>query len=105
MYGPLFSTALLWQKWAFGAAQMMMASSSVIQIRVLQMSLGTMRPEEATRMVFEKSSALAKATEMAGRALAANKGPAEASLAGLAPYTRATRANAKRLSRRSSRPK
>jgi hypothetical protein len=67
---------------------------------MMQMSLGTMQPEEATRMVFEKCSALAKGTEMTNRALAANKGPAAAALAGLAPYSHATRANAQRLSRR-----
>ncbi|WP_196941945.1 hypothetical protein [Pseudooceanicola algae] len=94
-----------WQQLALSSAKVMMASSTVIQIRVMQMSLGIMRPEEATRMAFEKVSALAKATEMSGRALAANKGPAEAALAGLEPYARATRANAKRLSRTAARAK
>ncbi|MBU2961597.1 hypothetical protein KO516_12355 [Citreicella sp. C3M06] len=96
-----FSTAQQWQRWAFGATQIMLSSATVIQIRMMQMSLGTMHPEEATRMVFEKCSALAKATELTNRALAANKGPAAAALAGLAPYSQATRANAQRLSRRS----
>lgn len=97
------STALQWQRWTLDATQIMLSSATVIQIRVMQMALGTMHPEEATRMVFEKCSALARATELTSRALAANKGPAAAALAGLAPYSQATRANARRLSRRSRR--
>ena len=97
MYGSIFTAAQQWQKAMFSSAQMMFSASTVIQLRMMQMALGVMRPEEATRMVLEKPSAFMKATEMSARALAGNRGFEAATAAGIAPYKRATGANAKRL--------
>ncbi|WP_375691523.1 hypothetical protein [Pseudooceanicola sp. LIPI14-2-Ac024] len=106
MYGEMFRAMAQWQSAAMSAAQIGVSAAMVIQMRMMQMALGTMSPAEATRMVFEKQTALARSTERSARALAANKGPAAVTAAALAPYRTATRANAKRLARQDpTRPK
>lgn len=100
MYGHFFRNALQWQEAAMSAAQMSVAAGSVIQVRMVQLALGTMKPVEATRMMMEKPTAFMKAAEGSARALAANQGLAAATLAGLSPIRIAAEANAKRLSRR-----
>lgn len=74
MYSPFFEAAATWQRVAMAQMQMMYTASTVIQIRVMQMGLGIMRPDEAARMVLEKPTAFAKSTEMSMRALARNPG-------------------------------
>ncbi|TQS71762.1 hypothetical protein ERN12_12245 [Rhodobacteraceae bacterium] len=99
MYSYLFNSTAQWQRAAFSTMQMSMAAATVIQIRMMQMSLGVMKPEEATRMLLEKPQTFMRATELSARALAANKGLASAVIAGLNPIARATRTNAARLSK------
>lgn len=80
--------------------KMLLTAGQVIQARTAQMALGTMKPDEAARMVLEKPAAFAKAAEMAARAQAASKGSAAVALAALRPIGAKTGANARRLSRR-----
>jgi hypothetical protein len=91
--------AMTWQRAWIAQTQMLTTAAMVIQQRVLQMSLGTMRPEEAARMILEKPAAFAKAHEMAMRAAAANKGNAAVALAAIGPIGKTTQANAKRLTK------
>ncbi len=97
MYREMFEAASAWQRNAMAMTQMMVTASTVIQIRMMQMSLGLMRPEEAARMVMEKPSAFAKSAEMSVRAMAANRGFATVALAAMKPVGAKTRANARRL--------
>jgi hypothetical protein len=97
MYGNFFHVAMQWQAASVSAAQIGIAAASVMQARMMQMALGTMKPEEATRMMLEKPSTFMRSTEGAARAAAANRGPAAVAEAALAPYRTATRANARRL--------
>jgi len=99
MYGHFFRSALQWQAAAVSATQLGVAAGSVIQLRMMQIALGTMKPAEATRMMMEKPAAFLKASEDSARALAANQGLAAATVAGLSPLRIAAEANAKRLSR------
>jgi hypothetical protein len=94
-------TATTWQRAWMAQMQMLTTAAMVIQSRVLQMSLGTMRPEEATRMFLEKPAAFAKSHEMAMRAAASNKGHAAVALAAIGPIGKTTQANARRLSKAS----
>ena len=96
-FTPLLDAAMTWQKTSFAYGQMMWTANLVIQKRVMQMALGTMKPEEAMRMVFEKPAAFAKSFEMAARTSAAGKGTAAAALAAIKPVGARTRANAQRL--------
>ncbi|WP_417718995.1 hypothetical protein [Salipiger sp.] len=98
MYGTMFQAASEWQRAMFSGFRMMMSASTVIQVRMMQMSLGIMKPEETARMFLEKPATFAKSTEMSMRALAGNKGLAAAALAGIAPIGQKTAANARRLS-------
>ncbi|MBT9385239.1 hypothetical protein KM176_15310 [Pseudooceanicola sp. CBS1P-1] len=104
MYGSFYKTLAQWQAATLSTYQMTISAASVIQMRVMQMSTGTMKPEEAARMVLEKPPVFLHATEMSARALFSNKGLAAAALAGIAPIRKATRANARRLSARPPRP-
>ena len=81
MYGTMFQAASEWQRAMFSGFRMMMSASTVIQVRMMQMSLGIMKPEETARMFLEKPATFAKSTEMSMRALAGNKGLAAAALA------------------------
>jgi hypothetical protein len=99
----VMKAATTWQRAWWAQTQMMATAAMVIQARVLQMSLGTMRPEEATRMVLEKPAAFAKSFEMASRAVAGNRGHAAVALAAIGPIGKATGANARRLGKRPSR--
>lgn len=97
MYGHFFQSTLQWQAAAVSATQLSVAAGAVIQVRMMQLALGTMKPVEATRMVMEKPSAFIRAAEGSARALAANQGLAAATVAGLSPLRIAAEANAKRL--------
>jgi hypothetical protein len=94
---PLFAASRTWQRASMVYGQMLFSATMVIQHRMTQMALGTMKPQEAARMVFEKPAAFAKAFEMAARTQAANKGAAAVSLAAIKPIGARTRANAARL--------
>lgn len=98
-FTPYFDAARMWQQTSMAYGQMLWTANLVIQQRVMQMALGTMRPEEAARMVFEKPSAFAKSMEMAMRSSAAGKGNAAAALAAIRPIGAKTKANARRLSK------
>ena len=100
MLPDVMKAAAAWQRAHLAQMQMMAAAGVVIQQRMLQMALGTMRPDEAARMVMEKPAAFAKSAEMAARAAAGGKGHAAVAMAALGPYGRAAGANARRLSRR-----
>ncbi|MCR9085896.1 MAG: hypothetical protein NXH97_04030 [Rhodobacteraceae bacterium] len=102
MYDPtaLLRAAATWQKANLAYTQMLMSANQVIVARMMQMMLGTMKPEEATRMVLEKPAAFAKSFEMAARSAAASRGTAAATLAGIKPIGAKTKSNAKRLSRK-----
>lgn len=99
MYTNFFQSAMQWQAAAASTMKMSMSAATVIQARLMQMSLGTMKPAEAMRMVLEKQSVLMRAVELSTRALGENKGLAAATIAGIAPIQKATQANANRLSR------
>ncbi len=103
MFRHFFQASQLWQNAMLSGFEVMVSSATVIQHRTLQMSLGTMRPEEAMRMLLEKPSTFAKSAEMTMRALAAQKGAADVALAAIGPIGTATKANARRLSRRRTR--
>jgi hypothetical protein len=98
MFGPILHTALQWQSAAMAFYEVSVSAASVMQMRVLQMSLGTMTPGEATRMVMEKPSAFMRGAEKSAWALAENKGWAAATTEGLSPIKKAVESNAKRLS-------
>lgn len=102
MYDPMamMRAAMTWQKAGLAYTQMLVTANQVIAVRTMQMALGTMKPEEAARMVLEKPSALAKSMEMASRSAAASRGFAAATLAGIKPIGAKTASNMKRLSRR-----
>ncbi|MBP0481264.1 hypothetical protein [Sagittula salina] len=101
MFTDMMKAATDWHLAAFAGGRMVVSAGVVIQTRVAQMAMGVMRPEEFVRMVMEKPAAFASASEMAGRALAANKGYAAAWGAALAPIEASASANARRLSPRS----
>lgn len=103
MLTDLFKTMEQNQRLMMNTWQMWYSAATVIQVRVIQMALGTMRPEEAARMVFEKPTAFATGAERAMRAMAGGKGYTAASLAMLAPVSSRAGSNAKRLTRRSPR--
>ncbi|WP_172330296.1 hypothetical protein [Mangrovicoccus sp. HB161399] len=94
------TAARTWQEFTLSYSRMMFSASAVIQQRTMQMALGTMRPEEAARMVMEKPAAFAKSFEMAVRATAGSKGTAAAMLAAMRPIEAKTRANSRRLAKR-----
>jgi len=98
-FTTVFDAARTWQKASLAYGQMLISANMVIQQRMMQMALGTMKPEEAARMVFEKPAAFAKAFEMAARSHAASQGNAAVMLAALTPIGARTRANAARLGR------
>lgn len=95
-----FAAARTWQQAGLAYGQMLMTAQMVIAARTQQMALGTMKPEEATRMVLEKPAAFLKAFEMAARSSAASRGHAATALAALKPIGARTAANAKRLGRK-----
>ncbi|ORE93501.1 hypothetical protein [Acuticoccus yangtzensis] len=99
MYKEFFQAAYDWNDAAWSGAQMWMSATSVIQTRTLQMMTGTMRADEAARMLMEKPSAFAKSAEMTMRAMAGNKGIGAVVAAGIKPISASATANAKRLAR------
>lgn len=103
MFTDLFKTMEQNQRLMMKTWQMWFSAGTVIQVRVMQMTLGTMRPDEAARMVFEKPVAFATGAELAMRAVASGKGYHAASLAALAPISSRAGSNAKRLTRSTSR--
>ncbi len=100
MFKEMFRAAEVWQKTALTGTQMMIATGTVMQIRMMQMAMGTMRPDEASRMMLEKPAAFARAAEKSSVALMRNQGLAAATLAGMRPIGTTARANARRLSRK-----
>lgn len=102
MFDPtaMLRAAATWQKASLAYTRMLMSANQVIAIRVMQMTLGTMKPEEAARMFMEKPATFAKSFEMAARSAAASRGYAAATLAGVKPIGAKTASNAKRLSRK-----
>ncbi|MCA8878921.1 MAG: hypothetical protein KDA73_02980 [Rhodobacteraceae bacterium] len=99
----LFDAARTWQQAGTAYGRMLMTAQQVIAVRSMQMALGTMKPEEATRMVLEKPAAFAKAFEMAARSQAASRGTAAAALAAIKPIGAKTAANARRLGKTKTR--
>lgn len=95
----LLAAARQWQRAALAHGQMLATANIVIRKRCLEMALGTMKHEEAARMVLEKPAAFAKAAEMAARARAARRGHAAVALAAIQPLGARTRANALRLTK------
>ena len=93
----LMNAARTWQAAGLAYGQMLMTAQTVIGVRVTQMALGVMKPEESARMVLEKPAAFAKSIEMAARAHAAKRGTAAVALAAIKPIGARTAANAKRL--------
>ncbi|AUC54671.1 MAG: hypothetical protein ACU0CC_01615 [Sagittula sp.] len=98
MYPDMMKAAVEWQRATLAGARVMISAGTVIQVRVAQMAMGTMKPVEATRMVFEKPSAFMRATEAAMRAAAGQKGYGAVMEAALAPIEASAGANARRLS-------
>ena len=96
-YKTMMKAAQTWQQVSLTYGRMVMSASEVIQKRTTQMALGTMKPEEATRMVLEKPAAFAKSFEMAARAAAGSRGGAAAALAAIRPIEAKTRSNSRRL--------
>ncbi|MBE3637414.1 hypothetical protein [Mangrovicoccus algicola] len=92
-----FRAVETWQQVNLAYGRMILSAGEVVQKRMLQMALGTMKSEEAARMVLEKPAAFAKSFEMASRAAAGSKGTAEAMLAAIRPIEASTRANSRRL--------
>lgn len=85
-------------EYAMAYSQMLMSANEVIWRRTTQMATGTMTQPEATGMVLEKVTAMAKATEKASVAAAKGATPPLAIMnAALAPYGTKTRSNARRL--------
>jgi hypothetical protein len=97
MLTDILETAQQTNRLAFKTWEMWVSAGTVIQLRMMQMATGTLRPEEAVRMVFEKPTAFASGTERAMRAMAGGQGFAAASLAALDPISRSAGSNAKRL--------
>ena len=93
----MMNAGFTWQRAALAYGEMLMTAGQVIQKRSLQMAMGTMKPEEAVRMVLEKQSAFAKSVEMAARSSAAGRGHAATTLAAIKPIGSKIRANARRL--------
>lgn len=86
-----------WGEYAMAYSQMLMSANEVIWRRTTQMATGTMTQPEATGMVLEKVTAMAKATEKASVAAAKGATPLAIMNAALAPYGTKTRSNARRL--------
>ena len=83
-------------------AQMMAEAQTVIWARMMGMAgLLPARADETTRMVTEKQAAFARSGLAVAGALIGGKTAAQAYGLGLTPIGRATRANARRLTRRS----
>lgn len=96
-FHTVLGAARTWHKAQTEYIRMLTSANEVIRQRCTQMALGTMRPDEATRMVLEKPSAFVKSFEMAARAQAGSKGAAEVALASIKPIVAATSSNARRL--------
>ncbi|MCA0920184.1 hypothetical protein [Pseudooceanicola nanhaiensis] len=86
-----------WQTLTLSSVRVACDAGTVIHMRLMQIALGQMEAEEATRMVLEKPATFARSAEMSARALAANRGVAAAAIAGMKPIERTTRSNARRL--------
>jgi hypothetical protein len=81
--------------------RMMAEAQMVIAMRLAGMAGGwRVTPDENTRMVQEKSTAMVQSAMAAGRAIAAGASPERVALAALKPVRAKTRANVARLARR-----
>ncbi len=82
---------------------MMAEAQTVIGLRTLGMAgILPAKDSENSRMVSEKVAAMTQSLNAAGKAALAGKRPDEVALAAIRPLGRKTRANAKRLSRRTA---
>ena len=89
--------------WTLGLQMTYMAveASNVIAMRSLGMAgLWSVTPQEKTRMVSEKVAAMQDSISAQSSAAFRGAGPVAIASAGLKPYRRRTKANAKRLTRR-----
>ena len=93
----MMKAAQTWQSLSTAYARMLWSANEVIWRRTLQMTMGTMKPEEFTRMVMEKPTAFAKSMEMVARAQAGSRGNAATAMAAIKPIGSKTRSNARRL--------
>lgn len=74
MFGSLFCNVVQWHEAAMAGTEVMISAATVVQLRTMQMATGAMAPAEAARMIVEKPSAFASASENYLRALASNRG-------------------------------
>ncbi len=86
-----------WSRLGAAYAKMSLSAGEVIARRSMMMAQGAMSAPEATRMMLEKPSAFASATQKAMMAAARGADPATVAVAALRPIGVSTRANAKRL--------
>lgn len=85
-----------WTLWA--------EASMVMGMRMMGMAgLWAVRPDETTRMISEKAPAFAESAVAATAAAMRGQRPDQIAIAGLAPLTRAARANRRRLSKSAGR--
>lgn len=81
-------------------SMMMAEAQMVIAMRLMGMAGGwKVGPEENTRMVAEKSTAMVASSMAAGRAMMSGASPQAVALAALRPIRAKTRANARRLTK------
>lgn len=74
-----------------------MNANQNIATHMMQMALGTMKPDEMTCKFLEKPAAFAKCFEIAARSAVVSRGYAAATLAVIKPVGTKTESNAKRL--------
>ena len=85
----------------FGAARMMTEAQAVVAYRLMGMAgLWPVAPTETMRMTMEKGPAFAAAQMAAWQAVVAGRSPDRIVAAWLKPIGKETRANQRRLSRR-----
>lgn len=78
----------------------MVEAQGVIKMRMMGMAgLWSVDPQENTRMMSEKLTAMVKATTDAGNVTLRGGSPDEIAAAAIAPIRNATRANSKRLTK------
>jgi len=86
-----------WTEYGTAYSRMLMTANEVILRRTHQMATGVMSKPEATGMVMEKMTAMAKSAEKAAVAAAKGANPIAIATAALRPYGSKTRSNARRL--------
>lgn len=89
-----------WNRLNFSCVQLALEANEVIWRRSIQLMTGAMTTMEATRMILEKPSALAKSLEMAAIATASRRSPQAIAEAYVRPFRTSTRRNTRRLRRK-----